>query len=160
MAFGDPFPGTWYLWVNDSWNTIYQAAVSAFRKNVQKNKNWFQTNIFTVISANWSALIRFKRDPSQQNSQALKDACNKAQETECQCTNDYSLQLSNSIQQASNTGSIGTYTRASNKQLVNQQRILRANRVTNKQMRRYVEHYLQQFYSKENLVIKETLNDI
>lgn len=77
-------------------------------KKAHKNKDWFEANISTlerVINAMHSALIRFKRDLSQQNLQTLKPARSKAYQTAGHYANGYWLQLSESIQQASDTGS-------------------------------------------------------
>ena len=57
-----------------------------------------------VIDAKRSALITFKRDPSQTNKTALRAARNVAQQTARHCANNYWLQLCDSIQTSSDTG--------------------------------------------------------
>ena len=59
-----------------------------------------------VIAALGSALINFKRDPSERNNTALGAARNKAQQTARHCANNYWLQLCQSIQTSSDTGNI------------------------------------------------------
>ena len=59
-----------------------------------------------VIDARRSALINFKRDPSERNKTALRVARNKAQQTARHCANNYWLQLCQSIQTSSDTGNI------------------------------------------------------
>ena len=97
----------------DRWNSfrsiIYSAAILTYGKKEQKNADWFEANITDmepVINAKRTALINYKRDPSQQNLQAVRAARSKAQQTARRCANDYWLQLSQNIQQASDTESI------------------------------------------------------
>ena len=89
--------------------SIYSAAVLMYGKRQRKNADWFEANITKmepVLNTKRTALINYKRDPSQKNLQALRAACRKAQQTGCRCANHYWLQLSGSIQQASDTGNI------------------------------------------------------
>ena len=97
----------------DSWNSlrnaIYSTAVLTYGKKERKNTDWFEASITEmepVIDAKRSALISYKRDPSQRNLQALRAARSKAQQTARRCANDYWLQLSDNIQLASDSGNI------------------------------------------------------
>ena len=70
----------------DRWNslksTIYSAAILTYGKKELKNADRFEANITEmkpVINAKRTALINYKRDPSQRNLQALRAARSKAQ---------------------------------------------------------------------------------
>ena len=89
----------------ENWNTlrdiIYDTALTTYGKKQRKN-----TLMEPVIDAKRSALINFKRDPSERNKPALRAARNKAQQTARHCANNYWLQLCQSIQTSSDTGNI------------------------------------------------------
>lgn len=89
----------------DQWNflrnTIFDSALLTYGKKEHKSTDWFEANIMElepVIEAKRDALINYKRNPSQQNMQALRTARNEAQRTARRCANDYWLQLSDNIQ--------------------------------------------------------------
>ena len=89
--------------------TIYSTAVSVYGKKERKNADWVEANITElepVINGKRTALIKYKRDPTPKNLQALRVARSKAQQTARRCANNYWLQRSESIQQASDTGNI------------------------------------------------------
>ena len=89
--------------------TIYSTAVSVYGKEERKNTDWFEANITElepVINGKRTALIKYKGGPTPKNIQALRAARSKAQRTARRCANNYWLQRSESIQQASDTGNI------------------------------------------------------
>ena len=156
----------------DRWNsirnTIYSAAVQTYGKKERKNADWFEANIAEmepVINAKRSAMIEYKREPSQRNLLALKAARSKAQQTARRCANDYWLQLSENIQQASDTGNIRCMyegIKQATGKPVKKCAPLKSKTgevITDqdKQMTRWVEHYLE-LYSRENLVSQEALD--
>ena len=158
----------------DSWNSlrnaIYSAAVLTYGKKERKNTDWFEASITEmqpVIDAKRSTLISYKRDPSQKNLQALRAARSKAQQTARRCANDYWLQLSDNIQQASDSGNIrGMYEgiKQATGKLTKKTAPLKSKTgevITDrdKQMGRWVEHYLE-IYSRENSVTQEALDAI
>ena len=118
-----------------------------------------------VINAKRSAMIEYKREPSQRNLLALKAARSKAQQTARRCANDYWLQLSENIQQASDTGNIRCMyegIKQATGKPVKKCAPLKSKTgevITDqdKQMTRWVEHYLE-LYSRENLVSQEALD--
>ncbi|XP_068671124.1 uncharacterized protein [Montipora foliosa] len=118
-----------------------------------------------VINAKRSAMIEYKHEPSQRNPLALKAARSKAQQTARRCANDYWLQLSENIQQASDTGNIRCMyegIKQATGKPVNKCAPLKSKTgevITDqdKQMMRWVEHYLE-LNSRENLVSQEALN--
>ena len=78
-------------------------------KATTKTLTLYEANITLmelVIDAKRSAVITFKRDPSQTNLTALRAARNVAQQTARHCANNYWLQLCQSIQTSSDTGHI------------------------------------------------------
>ena len=81
--------------------TIYSTAFSVYGKKERKNADWFEANITEL-----EPVINGKRDPTPKNLQALRIGRSKAQQTARRCANNYWLQLSESIQQASDTGNI------------------------------------------------------
>ena len=132
--------------------------------------DWFEASISVmepVIDSKRSALINYKRDPSQKNLRALRAARSKAQQTARRCANDYWLQLSDNIQQASDSGNIrGMYEgikQATGKSLKKTAPLKSKTGeiITDrdKQMSRWVEHYLE-LYSRENSVTQEALDAI
>ena len=83
--------------------------ISVYGKEERKNADWFQANITElepVINGKRTALIKYKRGPTPKNIQALRAARSKAQRTARRCANNYWLQLSESIQQTSDTANI------------------------------------------------------
>ena len=158
----------------DSWNSlrnaIYSTAVLTYGKKERKNTDWFEASITEmepVIDAKRSALISYKRDPSQRNLQALRAARSKAQQTARRCANDYWLQLSDNIQQASDSGNIrGMYEgikqatgKPTKKTAPLKSKTGEVITDRDKQMGRWVEHYLE-LYARENSVTQEALDAI
>ena len=69
----------------ENWNTlrdiIYDTALTTYGKKQRKNTDWYEANITLmepVIDAKRSALINFKRDPSQRKKTTLRAARNKS----------------------------------------------------------------------------------
>ena len=120
-----------------------------------------------VIDAKRSALINFKRDQSERNKTALRAARNKAQQTARHCANNYWLQLCQSIQTSSDTGNIRSMYDVIKKATVptitkTAPLKTKSGEVitdSNKQMERWVEHYLE-LYSKENAITDKALDTI
>ena len=120
-----------------------------------------------VIDAQRSALINFKRDPSERNKTALRVARNKAQQTARHCANNYWLQLCQSIQTSSDTGNIrGMYDgiKKATSPTIKKTAPLKTKSGevitdSNKQMERWVEHYLE-LYSTDNTITDEALDTI
>ena len=120
-----------------------------------------------VIDAKRSALINFKRDPSQRNKTTLRAARNKVQQTARHCANNYWLQLCQSIQTSSDTGNIrGMYDgiKKATGPTIKKTAPLKTKSGevitdSNKQMERWVEHYLE-LYSTENTITDQALDTI
>ena len=120
-----------------------------------------------VIDAKRSALINFTIDPGQRNKTALRAARNKVQQTARHSANNYWLQLCQSILTSSDTGNIrGMYdgikkaTGPTEKKTVPLK--TKSGEVitdSNKQMERWVEHYLE-LYSTENTITDQALDTI
>jgi len=158
----------------DSWNflrnVIYSTAVLTYGKKERKNTDWFEASISEmepVIDAKRSALISYKHDPSQWNLLALRAARSKAQQTARRCANDYWLQLSDNIQQASDSGNIrGMYEgikqatgKPTKKTAPLKSKTGEVITDRDKQMGRWVEHYLE-LYARENSVTQDALDAI
>ena len=119
-----------------------------------------------VFDAKRSALINFKRDPSQRNKTTLRAARNKVQQTARHCANNYWLQLCQSIQTSSDTGNIrGIYDgikKATGPTIKKTASLKKSGEVitdSNKQMERWVEHYLELYFT-ENTIPDEALDTI
>jgi len=101
------------LWKNLK-TVTHNAAVEAFgRKKGLQDNDWYSSNsdrLDPLIAAKRDALQAYKDSPSTANHQRLKTARSKVQEIVRICINDYRLNLSNSVQQASDTGNIGRCT--------------------------------------------------
>ena len=158
----------------ENWNTlrdiIYDTALTTYGKKHRKNTDWYEANITLmepVIDAKRSALINFKRDPSQRNKTTLRAARNKVQQTARHCANNYWLQLCQSIQTSSDTGNIrGMYDgiKKATGPTINKTAPLKTKSGevitdSNKQMERWVEHYLE-LYSTENTITDQALDTI
>ena len=138
--------------------------------NNEKNTDWYEANITLmepVIDATRSALINFKRYPSQRNKTTLRAARNKVQQTARHCANNYWLQLCQSIQTSSDTGNIrGMYDgiKKATGPTIKKTAPLKTKSGevitdSNKQMERWVEHYLE-LYSTENTITDQALDTI
>ena len=120
-----------------------------------------------VIDAKRSALIHFKIDQIQRNKTALRAARNKVQQTARHSASNYWLQLCQSIKTSSDTGSIrGMYDgiKMATGPTIKKTAPLKTKSGdvitdSNKQMERWVEHYLE-LYSKENNIRDQALDTI
>ena len=120
-----------------------------------------------VIDAKRSALINFTIYPGQRNKTALRAARNKVQQTGRHSANNYWLQLCQSILTSSDTGNIRSMydgikkaTGPTVKKTVPLK--TKSGEVitdSNKQMERWVEHYLE-LYSTENTITDQALDTI
>ena len=93
----------------ENWNTLFVTSYTTLHsQHTAKNNERILTGTLMepVIDVKRSALINFKRDPSERNKTALRAARNKAQQTTRHCANNYWLQLCQSIQTSSDTGNI------------------------------------------------------
>ena len=155
---------------------MYNIALKTFYEMEWNNVHWYEANITVmepVTEAKHYALDNVRRDPSKKNSNTLRAANilraarNKAQQTARRCANKYWLQLCQSIQMSSHTGNIrgmydgikkatGPYAK---KTAPLKTKTGEVSTDYNKQMERWVEHYLVQ-YSREYTVTKEALGTI
>ena len=151
-------------------NAIYSAALLTFGKREQKNTDWFDayiTEMEPAIIAKHNALVDYKRDPSQKNLLALRAARNKAQRTARRCANNYWLQLSERIQQASLTGNTNDMNvgikqptgKPVKKTVPLKSKTGEVITAQDKQLERWVEHFLD-LYSRINTVSQEALDTI
>ena len=151
-------------------STIYNAAIQTYGKKQHKNADWFEANITRmepVIKAKRTALLNYKKDPDHQSLHRLRTARNDAQKTARRCANDYWLQLSQKIQQASDIGDVRTmyqYIKQATGKPTKKCAPLKSKsgsiiKNKNEQMDRWVEHYYD-LYSHENIVSQEALNSL
>ena len=99
-------------------DTMYRAALATFGKKSSKSHNWFEaksTVMAPAIEAKRAALAEYKRTPSERNLQILRIVRSKAQQTARRCANEYWTELSENIQSAAITGTLGECTTASRK---------------------------------------------
>ena len=89
----------------ETWNhihvTIYNSPMDTFGKRERQNPDWFEegpAKLEPTITGNRIALVEYKRDPSEKSLTALRKARNDAQQIAQCCTNDYWLNLCQSIQ--------------------------------------------------------------
>ena len=119
-----------------------------------------------IIAAKRSALITFKRDPSQTNKTALGAARNKAQQTARHYANNYWLQMCQSIQTSSDTGNVrGMYDgiKKATGPAIKKTAPLKTKSGevitnSNKQMERWVGHYVE--LNTEYTITNEALDTI
>jgi len=158
----------------DGWRSlrsaIYNAAVLAYGIKERNSADWFGANIGELeptISSKRRAMLEYKSDPSQRNLQVLRAARKRAQQVARHCANNYWLQLSDSIQRASDSGNIrGMYEgikRATGRPVA-RTALLRSRSgepisSRTEQLSRWVEHYLD-LYSNVNNVSQEALDAI
>ena len=141
-------------------DSVHHAAVDTFGKQKRRSPDWFEakaTQIIPIIEANRSALIRYKQLPTRNNLLALRTAR--------RCANEYWVELSNSIQQAADTGNArGMYegikkalgpTSSKSAPLKAKSGILLTDKA--QQMERWVEHY-SELYSRQNVVTPSALD--
>ena len=120
-----------------------------------------------VIEAKRTALVEYKRSPSERNLQIVRAARSKVQQTARRCGNEYWTQLSEDIQTAVITGNIkGMYDGIKKALGPTQSKTapLKSSSgeiITDKcqQMERWVEHY-SDLYSRENTVSTAALDVI
>lgn len=150
----------------ERWNhirdAIYNSAMNTFGKRERQNPDWFEAGIAELepaIEAKRTALVAYKREPSEKTLAALRKARHDAQRTARRCSNDYWLKLCDSIQLSADCGNLrGMYDgiKKAFGPTVNKFAPLKSTTgVTitdrNKQMERWAEHY-QEFYLRENVV--------
>ena len=90
-------------------DTIHRIALATSGKNTSRIHDWFDaksSEMRPVIEAKRTALIEYKRSPSERNLQILRAARSKVQQTARRCANEYWTQLSQDIQTAAITGNI------------------------------------------------------
>ncbi len=83
--------------------------MTTFSKRVKKNPDWFEAGIIELepaITAKRTALLDYKRKPSEKALAALRKARNDAQRIARKCANDYWLNLCQSIQLSADCGNI------------------------------------------------------
>ena len=108
-----------------------------YGKKERKNADWFDANISElepVINGKCTALVNYKRDPTRKNLKALRATWSKAQQTARRCPNNYSLQLSENTQNASDAPSEACV-KASNRPLATKKTLITGQ---DKQMARLV----------------------
>ena len=156
------------------WNsikdTIYNTAMLAFGKKARPSQDWFNMYIADmepVIETKRQALLAYKETPNQRNYTALRVARSEAQCIERRCTNNFWLQLCESIQTASESGNIRGMFDGIKKAIgptVKKTAPLKSTTGEtivdrNDQMVRWVEHY-SELYSRETVVTETALNSI
>ena len=158
----------------DKWtylrDTIYDQAIAAYGRRTRRNADWFEASAAVmepVIEAKRTAFLKHKEHPSQRNLDALREAKSKAQRVARCCANNYWLELSSTVQVASDTGDIrGMYEgiKQATGPLIKKTAPLKSKsgEVLNdrdKQMERWAEHYME-LYATENSVSEEALNGV
>ncbi|XP_018013086.1 uncharacterized protein LOC108670145 [Hyalella azteca] len=145
-------------------------AVLAYGIKERNSADCFVANIGELepaISSKRRAMLKYKSDPSQRNLQVLRAARKRAQQIARRCANNYWLQLSDSIQRASDSGNVrGMYEgikRATGRPVMRtallRSRLGELISSRTKQLNRWVEHYLD-LYSNVNNVSQEELDAI
>ena len=151
-------------------DTMHRTALATFGKKSSRTHDWFDatsSEMTPVIEAKRTALIEYKRSPSERNLQILRAARSKFQQTARRCANEYWTQLSEDIQTAAITGNIkGMYDGIKKALGPTQSKTapLKSSSgeiITDKgqQMERWVEHY-SDLYSRENTVSTAALDVI
>ncbi|XP_018015422.1 uncharacterized protein LOC108672290 [Hyalella azteca] len=133
-------------------SAIYNAAVLAYGIKERNSADWFGANIGDLepaLSSKRRAMLKYKSNPSQRNLQVSRAARKRAQQMARRCANNYWLQLSDSIQRASDSGNVRGKYEGSSEQLGDR----------TEQFRRWFEHYLD-LYSNANNVSLEALDAI
>ena len=88
---------------------MHRTALATFGKKASKTHDWFDaksSKMRPAIEAKRTALMEYKRSPSERNLQIIRAARIKVQQTARQCANEYWTQLSHDIQTAAITGNI------------------------------------------------------
>ena len=90
-------------------DTMHRTALATFGEKSSRTHDWFDaksSEMTPVIEAKRTALIEYKRSPSERNLQILIAARSKVQQTARRCANEYWTQLSEDIQTAAITENI------------------------------------------------------
>lgn len=143
-------------------NAIYNSAMDTFGKRERKNPDWFQEGIADLepaLDAKRTALLNYKREPSEKTLAALRKTRNDAQRIARRCANDYWLNLCQSIQLSADCGNIRAMYDGMKKAFgpsaikITPLKSSSGDIITDrgKQMERWAEHY-QELYSRENVV--------
>ena len=149
---------------------MHRTALAAFSKNTSNTHDWFDaksSEMRPVIEAKRTALMEYKRSPSERNLQILRAARSKFQQAARRCANEYWTQLSHEIQTAAITGNIRGMYDGIKKALGPTQcktahlKSSSGEIITDKgqQMEILVEHY-SDLYSRESTVSPATLDVI
>ena len=143
-------------------DSTYKSAMDTFGKKERRNPDWFESGIALLepaIAAKRTAMLDYKREPTEKTLAAHRKARNDAQRTARQCANGYWLNLCQSIQLSSDSGNIGAMYEGIKKAFgpsivkVAPLRSVSGAILTDrgKQMERWAEHY-QELYARENTV--------
>ena len=158
----------------ERWNhirdSIFSSAMDAFGKKERQNPDWFEANITDlepVIAAKRTALLDFKRQPSQKTLTVLRKARSIAQRTARCCANNFWASLCHSIQLAADCGNTRAMydgmKKAFGPMIIKIAPLKRSSgeMITDpsQQMERWAEHY-QELYSRENIVAATAIDGI
>ena len=107
--FGAPQPK---VSATEKWEILrdpmHRTALATFGKRCQTH-DWIDaksSEIRPVIEAKHTALMEYKRSPSERNQQILRAAMSRVQQTARRCANEYWTQFSQDIQTAPITGNV------------------------------------------------------
>ncbi|XP_033120196.1 uncharacterized protein LOC117119470 [Anneissia japonica] len=159
--------------VDEVWNTISstiynKTAEKTFGKNRKINKDWFRAHsaeMIPVIEAKNAAYLTHNLNPTVGTFKELKLAKAVVQKTARYCANQYWIKLCEEIQTASDKGDLRTMYEGIKKAIgptiikTAPLKSLDGEVLTdkNKQMSRWVEHYLE-FYSRETDISQVSLD--
>ena len=90
-------------------DTMHRTALATLGKKTTKTHDWFDaksSEMRPVIEAKRTALMEYKRSPSERNLQILRAARSKVQQVARRCADVYWTQLSQDIQTAAITSNI------------------------------------------------------
>ena len=150
----------------ERWNhirdAIYNSAMDTFGKSKRQNPDWFEagiTKLEPAIAAKRTALLNYKREPSEKTLAALRKARNNTQRIARRCASDYWLNLCQSIQLSADCGNIRAMYNGMKKAVgpsaVKVAPLKSATGVVitdrGEQMERWAEHY-RELFSRENTV--------
>ena len=147
----------------ERWNNIHVAIYnSTIGKRQRQNQDWFEEGIAElepVIAAKRALLLEYKRDPSEKSLTTLRKSRNDALWIARCCTNDYWLNLCQSIQLFTVCGDIHAMYDCMKKAFgpsatkITPLKSTTSDIITDqsKQMERWAENY-QELYSRENNV--------
>ena len=149
---------------------IHQSANEAYGRKVRRSVDWYEANLVVMeptTTAKRQAFIRWKKDPNSKNLHSLRKARSESQKAARKCANNYWIQLSTAIEQASTSGNIRAMyegIRQATGPAIKKSAPLKSKSGeiitdSNKQMDRWVEHYLE-LYSTENTVSEGAINSV